>query len=92
MTAKLHRDWVWIMVCAGALAMDLAVLACMAHAAACAAPGILGGPTTDTTTVLCDDGSRCPNGYECPAAPGGRCEASGGIVEQWGSRAVDAGR
>jgi hypothetical protein len=53
---------------------------------------ILGGPTQDTTTTQCADGSRCPNPYVCPAVIGHRCEAPGPAPTAWGApRAGDAG-
>jgi hypothetical protein len=51
---------------------------CAAVAACgCRSPAILGGPTASTTTHVCWDGYRCPNGYECPAWANlrGRCVA-----------------
>ena len=80
------RDPVWIAF----------LLACLATVIACAAPGILGGPTEDTTTVLCPDGSRCPIAFpSCPPvgsrAYGGRCEYEGPEIETGARHAVDAG-
>ena len=72
------RDPIWLILLAIALS----------GVAACA---LLGGPTKSPLVVDCHDGTTCPEGYACPF-PGGKCEYTGGIVEQWGSRAVDAGR
>ncbi len=67
--------------------------------AGCRPLPILGGPTEDTTTVLCPDGTRCPNAYpNCPPpgseASGGRCEAADPDPANFdfGARARDAGR
>jgi hypothetical protein len=66
--------------------------------AGCASPGILGGPTEDTTTVLCPDGTRCPLAYpSCPPPGsrqyGGRCEAADpDPANFFGDRARDASR
>lgn len=62
--------------------------------AACAAPAILGKNAPDSVRTLCADGSSCPIGYQCPVAPGGRCEAADAPTEQWSKRpplAPDAG-
>ena len=55
--------------------------------------GAVGGPTQDTTTVRCPDGSRCPNPYVCPAVAGHRCEAPSAPPTAWGASGPgDAGR
>lgn len=81
------RDWPWLTL----LSLGLV-------GAACATPSILGGPTTDTTTQVCPDGTRCKEWQDCPslASPGVCQMPSGGIVsgwgqEGWGKRRVDAG-
>ena len=60
---------------------------------ACASPQILGGPTPATTTHTCQDGTVCPNGYDCPApfskAP---CQIVPAITMQWGEAIKDAGK
>lgn len=56
--------------------------------ASCHSPSILGGPTQDTTTHLCDDGLRCPNYLDCPPLEGGDCEAP---VDAPAMRKADAG-
>jgi hypothetical protein len=50
----------------------------------CHAPAILGGPTEDTTTVLCPDGTRCPLAFpNCPPpGVGGKCEAADGTTQE----------
>ena len=60
---------------------------------ACTAPAILGGPTPETTSHVCDTGGSCPNGYDCPpyANPTGPCEAQGQPSMQWSRRHPDGG-
>lgn len=59
---------------------------------ACAAPAILGGGTPATRSHRCEDGTRCPNGYDCPPLAGGRCEASFAPPMTWGEEGVGAHR
>ena len=68
-------------------------------AAGCASPAVLGGPTPDTTSHPCMEGSAqasCPNGYDCPPpfVQGGRCEWALPPYRPnpYGERQRDAGR
>jgi hypothetical protein len=65
------------------LAMLVALTMVFYACSGCAAPGILGGPTAETTQKTCWDGTVCAQWQDCPnlAAPG-RCEAPSGMPPQ----------
>jgi hypothetical protein len=77
------------------VAIECVIVFCVTYsltvATACAAPGILGGPTAATTSRVCSDGTTCPNWLACPNLESpGRCEAPSDPAFA-GARDPDAG-
>jgi hypothetical protein len=67
-------DPIWLTFCA----VGFIVSACALYRDG----SVVGGPTPETTSVPCPDGTRCPNWAPlCPQYPGERCQADTPDIE-----------